>query len=84
MPNLQNNIVIMAMKVLHNSCNMCTLDLTDMYALTLWPVALELIHTYQSNQPCTRYNHNLSRLTVVSHAAKKVEQVTITVSYLHE
>ena len=23
------NVVTMAMKVLHNSCNMCTLDLTD-------------------------------------------------------
>ena len=29
------NVVTMVMKVLHNSCNMCTLDLTDMYALAL-------------------------------------------------
>ena len=27
------NVVTMVMKMLHNSCNMCILDLTDMYAL---------------------------------------------------
>ena len=29
-------IVTMAMKVLHNTCNMCTLDLPDMNALIPW------------------------------------------------
>ena len=29
-------IVTMAMEVLQNSCNMCTRDLPDMYALRLW------------------------------------------------
>ena len=53
------NVVTMVMKVLHNSCNMCTLDLTDMYALALGPVALMLMHTYQSNHSCTCYNYNL-------------------------
>ena len=33
-------VVTMAMKVLHNRCNMCTLDLTDMYALALRLVVL--------------------------------------------
>ena len=31
------NVVTITMKVLHNSCNMCTLDMTDMYALFLGP-----------------------------------------------
>ena len=43
----------MVMKVLHNSCNMYTLDLTDMYALSLGYVAIVLTHTYQSNHLCT-------------------------------
>ena len=34
-------VITMAMKVLHNSCNMCIFDLPDMYALS-W-------HTYQAN-----------------------------------
>ena len=37
------NVVTMVMKVLHNSCNMCTLDLTDMYALTFGPA---VVHTF--------------------------------------
>ena len=34
------------MKVLHNSRNMCTLDLTDMYAFAFSPAALKfmLVH----------------------------------------
>ena len=56
----------MAMKVLHNSCNMCTLDLTDIYALALGPVALMLMHTYQSNHSCTCYDHN-TYLIIVYH-----------------
>ena len=43
------NVVTMVMKVLHNSCKICTLDSTDMYALALGPVALVLMHTYQLN-----------------------------------
>ena len=31
--------VTMVIKVLHNNCNFCTLDLTDMYALALRPEA---------------------------------------------
>ena len=42
------NVVTMVMKVLHNSCNMCTLDLSDMYALALGPAAFVLMHTYAS------------------------------------
>ena len=42
------NVVTMAVKVLHNSCNMCTLDLTDMYALALEPLPLRpCIHISQ-------------------------------------
>ena len=48
------NVVAMVIKVLHNSCNICTLDLTDMHAL-----ALVLVHTYQSNHLHTCYNHNM-------------------------
>ena len=44
------NVVTVIMKVLHNGCNMCTLDLTDVYALALGPVAPVPVHTYQSNQ----------------------------------
>ena len=33
------NVVTIAIKVLYNSSNLCTIDLTDMYALALWPVA---------------------------------------------
>ena len=51
-------IVTMVMKVLHNSCNMYTLDLIDMYALTLEPVAVVLMYTYESNHSCTCYNYN--------------------------
>ena len=42
------NVVTMVMKVLQNSCNMCTLDLTDMYALTLRPATLEPMYMYIS------------------------------------
>ena len=52
------NVVTMVMKVLHNSCHMCTLDSTDMYVLTLRPTALVPEHTYQSNHLCTCYNYN--------------------------
>ena len=51
------NAVTMVMKVLHNSYNMRIHDLTDMYALALWPVALMLVHTYQSNHSFTYYLH---------------------------
>ena len=44
------NIVTMVMKVLHNSCNMCTLDLSGMYALALGTVALMSMHTIHLNQ----------------------------------
>ena len=55
------NVVTMVMKVLHNSCNMCTLDLTDMHAIALGPAALVLMHTctYQSDYSCICYNYNL-------------------------
>ena len=53
------NAVTMAMNVLHNSCNMCTLDLTGMYALDLGPAALMLLRIYQSNYLCTCYNYNI-------------------------
>ena len=45
------------MKVLHNNCNMYTLDLTDIYQLALGPVVLMSIHTYKSNKSCKCYNH---------------------------
>ena len=41
------------MKVLHNSCNMCTLDFTDMYALALGPVAPVLGHKACNPHACT-------------------------------
>ena len=37
----------MAMEVLHNCCNMCTLDLTDVQALSLEAVVLVHMHTNQ-------------------------------------
>ena len=40
------SVVTMVMKMLHNSCNMCTLDLTDMYTLAFGPAACVPIHTY--------------------------------------
>ena len=36
----------MAMKVLHNSCNMWSLDLTGVYALALEPVAIMVVQKY--------------------------------------
>ena len=53
------DVITMVIKLLHNCCKMCTFDLTDMYALSLEPVALMLILTYQSNYSCTCYNHNV-------------------------
>ena len=53
------NVGTVAMKVLHNSCSMCIFDLTDMYAFALGPVALMLVHTYQSNHLHTCYNYNI-------------------------
>ena len=53
------NVVTMVMKVLHNTCHMCTLDLTNVYALAIEPVALVLVHTYQSNHSSTCYNHSM-------------------------
>ena len=40
------NVVTLIMKLLHNSFNLCTLDLTDMYVLTLGPAILVPMHTY--------------------------------------
>ena len=54
----------MVMKVLHSSYNMCTLDLTDMYALTLRPAAPMPVHAYQSNYLYTCYNNNITKLYV--------------------
>ena len=54
------------LKMLHNSCNMCTLDLTDMYPLALGPAAPMLVNTYQSNHSCTCYNYNLTSFQATS------------------
>ena len=53
-------VVTMALKVLHNICNMhmCSCDLPDMYALIPRPCsALRFWHTYQANPPYSCYNH---------------------------
>ena len=58
-------VATIVMKVLHNSCNMCILELTDMYALTLRPAALMLVHTYQSIHSCTCYNYNMQHINEI-------------------
>ena len=55
-------VVTMAMKVLHNSCNMYICDMPDMNALIPWAVALG--YTYQANPPCPCYNHYIRPITV--------------------
>ena len=39
-------VVTLAMKVLKSKCNICTLDLTDVYPLALGPMAIVLMHTH--------------------------------------
>ena len=46
--------VTMAMKVLHNSCNMRTHDLTDMY-----------VCTYHQAYPCIQYQSNNVTTTIL-------------------
>ena len=64
------NVVTMAMEALCNSCNMCTLDVTDMHALTLSTVALFLMHTCQLSHlyTCNNYvQHNLVTILAPMH-----------------
>ena len=53
------DVVTVAMEVLHNSCNMCSCDLPDMYPLV--PLALDIC-TYQVNPSCTCYNHYINHV----------------------
>ena len=51
-------VVTMTMEVLHNICNMYTLDLTDMYAQ-----ARGQVDKYQSNHLCSYYSYITCILT---------------------
>ena len=56
------SVVTMTMKVLHNGCNMCAHDLSDMYAR---PQPSGIHIRYQANPSCPCYNYNSVRLDMV-------------------
>ena len=67
--------VTIAIKVLHNSCNMYTLNLTDTYAFSLRPVALMLVHAHLLNYLCTCYNYLLYKAKKLSFCSFHFYQV---------
>ena len=47
-------------EVLHNSCNMGTCDLPEMYARSPWAVPSDFGHTFQANHSCPCYKYKVS------------------------
>ena len=87
-PSLNPALVNIAMKVIHNNCNVCILDLTDMYVamhLSLRPVSLGLIHAYQithahvTTTTCSWYMHTYFTFYFVFISFIMITHITIWV-----
>ena len=55
---IQHTGVTMALKVLHNTCNICIHDLLDMYVLSPWAVAYicirQIPHAHVTTITCNK------------------------------
>ena len=47
------DVLLLALEMLHNSCNMGTHDLPEMYTCSLWAVPSDFGHTFQANHSTT-------------------------------
>jgi len=58
-PSGCTHIGIKALEVLHDSFNMGTRDMPEMYAHSPWAAPLDFGHAFQANHSCPCYNYKI-------------------------